>query len=194
MLHLVTCPNTSRLGGHQRLCAGRLAPRSCAGQASPGHRLCRLPTRQGRLLSPTPYLDALRGQLRLLHALHCQIVPLACCFRLLLHILRLRPPLLQNVLPPGRGLPVLAASLRLRPVLRLPTAANPCLLLLLLLLLLWLQLPALVIWRRLHCMRHLTGRNSPRCQANAQPRKVPRSSLKTTKALFVDLTTQPGTQ
>ena len=111
----------------------------------------------------SPYLGAFRGQLLLLHALHCQVVPLACCFCLLLHILLLLPPLLQDVLSPGWGLLLLAACFLLQPVLRLPTAALPCLLLL------WPQLPALVNSRRLHCMRHLTERNMPRCQANEQP-------------------------
>ena len=49
----------------------------------------------------SPYLGAFRGQLLLLHALHCQIVPLACCLCLLLHIVLLLPPLLRDILPPG---------------------------------------------------------------------------------------------
>ena len=95
---------------------------------------------QTRALPAFPYLGASRGQLLLLPALHCQIVPLACRFCLLLHILLLLSPLLQDVLLPGWTLLLLAAFLLLQPVLRLPTAALPCLLLLL-----RLQLPALVV-------------------------------------------------
>ena len=90
------------------------------------------PASQTGALPASPYLDAFQGQLLLLlHALHCQIVPLAHCFCLLLHILLLLPSLLQNVLPPGWDLLLLAACFLLQPVLRLPTEALPCLLLLL---------------------------------------------------------------